>query len=41
MQYAMRHGYGYVVNMDADFSHPPSKLPELLAGMDARRRRST
>ncbi|MEN6407903.1 MAG: polyprenol monophosphomannose synthase [Thermoguttaceae bacterium] len=34
MQYAIQHGYHYVLNMDADFSHPPKYLPALLAGMD-------
>jgi dolichol-phosphate mannosyltransferase len=33
MQYAIEHGYDYVLNMDADFSHPPRYLPDLLAGM--------
>ncbi len=34
MKYAVEHGYKYVLNMDADFSHQPRYLPELLAGMD-------
>jgi dolichol-phosphate mannosyltransferase len=34
MRYAMDHGYDYLVNMDADFSHHPRYLPALLAGMD-------
>jgi len=34
MRYAIEHGYRYVLNMDADFSHPPRYLPDLLAGMD-------
>ena len=34
MKYAVEHGYKYVLNMDADFSHPPRYLPELIAGMD-------
>jgi dolichol-phosphate mannosyltransferase len=33
MQYAIKQGYAYVLNMDADFSHQPKYLPELLAGM--------
>ena len=33
MQYAIDHGYRYVLNMDADFSHPPRFLPDLIAGM--------
>ena len=34
MKYAIEHGYRYVLNMDADFSHHPRHLPALLAGMD-------
>jgi dolichol-phosphate mannosyltransferase len=34
MKYAIEHGYRYVLNMDADFSHPPKILPALVAGMD-------
>jgi dolichol-phosphate mannosyltransferase len=34
MKYAIEHGYPFVLNMDADFSHPPKYLPDLLAGMD-------
>jgi dolichol-phosphate mannosyltransferase len=34
MKYAVEHGYRYVLNMDADFSHPPRYLPALLAGME-------
>jgi dolichol-phosphate mannosyltransferase len=34
MRYAMDHGYDFVLNMDADFSHPPRNIPALLAGMD-------
>jgi dolichol-phosphate mannosyltransferase len=34
MEYALTHGYRYVLNMDADFSHPPHYLPELLSGME-------
>ena len=34
MKYAIEHGYRYVLNMDADFSHQPKYLPALLAGMD-------
>jgi dolichol-phosphate mannosyltransferase len=33
MRYAMDHGYDYLVNMDADFSHHPRHLPALMAGM--------
>lgn len=34
MQYAIQNGYEYVLNLDADFSHPPRYLPDLLAGME-------
>jgi dolichol-phosphate mannosyltransferase len=34
MRYAIEHGYKYALNMDADFSHPPSYLADLLAGME-------
>lgn len=34
MQYAIDHGYDYVLNMDADFSHDPRYVPDLLAGMN-------
>jgi dolichol-phosphate mannosyltransferase len=34
MKYAIEHGYRYMLNMDADFSHPPKCLPELIAGME-------
>jgi len=34
MRYAIEQGYRYVLNMDADFSHPPRYLPDLMAGMD-------
>ena len=33
MNYAIRHGYDYMQNMDADFSHPPRFLPGILKGM--------
>jgi dolichol-phosphate mannosyltransferase len=33
MRYAIEHGYGFVLNMDADFSHHPRYIPALLAGM--------
>ncbi len=35
MQFAMTNEYDFLINMDADFSHPPEKLPELLAAMEA------
>ena len=34
MKYAIEHGYRFVLNMDADFSHHPRYLPALLEGMD-------
>ncbi len=34
MRYAMQHGYKYVLNMDADFSHHPRYLPAMIAAMD-------
>jgi dolichol-phosphate mannosyltransferase len=34
MRYAIAHGYQFVLNMDADFSHQPKYLPAFLAGMD-------
>ena len=33
MQYAMANEYDFLINMDADFSHPPEQLPELLNAM--------
>jgi dolichol-phosphate mannosyltransferase len=33
MQYAIGGGYEYLVTMDADFSHDPRYVPELLAAM--------
>ena len=35
MKYALANGYGYVLTMDADFSHPPKCLPAMTAGMNA------
>jgi dolichol-phosphate mannosyltransferase len=34
MKYGIEHGYRYVLNMDADFSHQPKYLPDFLAGME-------
>jgi dolichol-phosphate mannosyltransferase len=34
MQYAIEHGYDYVLNMDADFSHHPRYIPAILAAME-------
>lgn len=33
-RWALMSGYAEVVQMDADFSHPPEKVPELLAALD-------
>lgn len=33
MKFAMAKDYDYLLNMDADFSHPPRYLPGILAGM--------
>jgi dolichol-phosphate mannosyltransferase len=35
MKYAIEHGYEFVLNMDADFSHHPRYIPDLLAGMSS------
>lgn len=34
LQTAIDEGYEFVVNMDADFSHDPKYLPDLVSGMD-------
>jgi dolichol-phosphate mannosyltransferase len=34
LQHALDLGADFVVQMDADFSHPPETLPEMLAGME-------
>lgn len=34
MKYSVEHGYRYLLNMDADFSHPPKNLPDLQRAMD-------
>ena len=34
MRFAIDHGFDYLLNLDADFSHPPRFIPALLAGMD-------
>jgi dolichol-phosphate mannosyltransferase len=36
MRYAMANGYDLLLNMDADFSHPPRNIPALLEGMSRR-----
>ena len=33
-QFALLHGYEYVLEMDADFSHHPEDVPRLLSKMD-------
>ncbi len=34
MKYGIEQGYEFVLNMDADFSHHPRYLPNLIAGMN-------
>src|SRR5262245_13693769 len=34
MRYAIDHGYDLLLNLDADFSHPPRYIPALLGGMN-------
>ncbi len=34
MKYGIEHGYDYLLNMDADFSHHPRHLPAIIAGME-------
>lgn len=34
LQYGLDHGYDYVLNMDADFSHDPRYVPDLLSAMN-------
>ncbi len=34
MRWGIERGYKHVLNMDADFSHQPKYLPDLLAGME-------
>jgi dolichol-phosphate mannosyltransferase len=34
MKYAIEHGYRFMLNMDADFSHHPRYLPNFLSGME-------
>ena len=34
MRHGIEHGYRYVLNMDADLSHQPRYLPDLLHGME-------
>ncbi|MFO0954131.1 MAG: polyprenol monophosphomannose synthase [Isosphaeraceae bacterium] len=33
LQYAIDHGFEYLLNLDADFSHPPRYIPAIVAGM--------
>ena len=33
MKYAIDHDFDYFLNLDADFSHPPRYIPNLLSGM--------
>lgn len=32
-RYAIEHGYDYCFEMDSDFSHPPEKIPEMIAAL--------
>jgi dolichol-phosphate mannosyltransferase len=34
MRFAVEHGFDYFLNLDADGSHPPRFIPDLLAGME-------
>ena len=34
-RWALDHGYDYIIEMDADFSHNPDDLPRLIAACDA------
>ena len=34
LKYGLERGYDRLVTMDADFSHPPRYLPDLLAGLE-------
>lgn len=34
MQYAIDHGYEYLLNLDADFSHHPRHIPAILACLE-------
>jgi dolichol-phosphate mannosyltransferase len=36
MRYAIDQDYEFLVNMDADFSHPPSAIPALITGMSSK-----
>ena len=35
MRYGIDHGFEVVVTMDADFSHPPERIPDLLATLES------
>lgn len=35
MRYAIEEGYKYLLNMDADFSHDPKYLPQIIAAMES------
>ena len=34
-QYGIQHGFDYLLNMDADFSHPPRFLPSLIEAVQS------
>jgi dolichol-phosphate mannosyltransferase len=33
--YGLQHGYASILTMDADFSHPPDRIPALITAVDA------
>lgn len=33
-RWGIEQGYEIILNLDADFSHPPEKIPELIAGLE-------
>ncbi len=35
LKHGTDRGYRYVLNMDADFSHPPKYIPDLIGGMES------
>lgn len=34
LRHALEHNFDFALTLDADFSHPPSRVPALLTGMD-------
>lgn len=35
MKYAIESGYDFLLNMDADWSHPPESIPDLISAMSS------